>query len=47
MAQISRSVRFLHKAEAARPMESYPVWCNKAEVGESAKQGRCKWLLPQ
>ena len=26
----------------------YPVWCNKAaEVGESAKQGRCEWLLPQ
>ena len=25
-----------------------PVWCNKAaEVGESAKQGRCEWLLPQ
>ena len=24
------------------------VWCNKAaEVGESAKQGRCEWLLPQ
>ena len=22
------------------------VWCNKAaEVGESAKQGRCEWLL--
>ena len=27
---------------------SHPVWCNKAaEVGESAKQGRCRWLLPQ
>ena len=26
----------------------YRVWCNKAaEVGESAKQGRCEWLLPQ
>ena len=26
----------------------YPVWCNKAaEVGESAKQGRCERLLPQ
>ena len=26
----------------------YPVWCNKAaEVGESAKQGRREWLLPQ
>ena len=25
-----------------------PVWGNKAaEVGESAKQGRCEWLLPQ
>ena len=25
-----------------------PLWCNKAaEVGESAKQGRCEWLLPQ
>ena len=25
-----------------------PVWCNKAaEVGESAKQGRREWLLPQ
>ena len=24
------------------------VWCNKAaEVGESAKQGRCEWLFPQ
>ena len=24
------------------------VWCNKAaEVGESAKQGRREWLLPQ
>ena len=24
------------------------VWCNKAaEVDESAKQGRCEWLLPQ
>ena len=24
------------------------VWCNKAaEVGESAKQGQCEWLLPQ
>ena len=24
------------------------VWCNKeAEVGESAKRGRCEWLLPQ
>ena len=27
---------------------SHPVWCNKAaKVGESAKQGRCEWLLPQ
>ena len=27
---------------------AHPVWCNKAaEVGESAKQGRCEWLLPQ
>ena len=25
-----------------------PVWCNKAaEVGESAKPGRCERLLPQ
>ena len=24
------------------------VWCNKAAAaGESAKQGRCEWLLPQ
>ena len=32
---------------AAKKAE-HPVWCNKAaEVGESAKQGRCEWLLPQ
>ena len=30
------------------PFPAGPVWCNKAaEVGESAKQGRCEWLLPQ
>ena len=29
-------------------LQAVPVWCNKsAEVGESAKQGRCEWLLPQ
>ena len=30
------------------PATGNPVWCNKAaEVGESAKQGRCERLLPQ
>ena len=32
----------------APELRAHPVWCNKAaEVGESAKQGRCEWLLPQ
>ena len=31
-----------------RTLTELPVWCNKAaEVGESAKQGRCERLLPQ
>ena len=29
------------------PVGIHRVWCNKAaEVGESAKQGQCEWLLP-
>ena len=32
----------------AQAKQGNPVWCNKAaEVSESAKQGRCEWLLPQ
>ena len=40
-----------HKAEHAVDVETgaiVGVWCNKAaEVGESAKPGRCEWRLPQ
>ena len=36
------------KEDRRQAMREDPVWCNKAaEVGESAKQGRCEWLLPQ
>ena len=42
-----RSPALLHESNVARN-DLDPVWCNKAaEVGESAKQGRREWLLPQ